>query len=219
MLEIGRNNSFADAGLNEDIRVDLHNLLKTQAKVGLVQSRARLREQTGQADGPQPPGMSMDQPNFSQAQADQLEVSLNKPDSDNLDAITREIVEQQQAAAGADVHLLINVPERGRLLRFTRPLQVRPNSAMVVSFDADRAIPRELTYRGGWIIGLFVGFTMVGLAWMFAARRWDDWRAAVSRPIVSPRPAEPVDQDIALPADEISTDATAQPGPEDAQDR
>ncbi len=217
MLEFGMNNSFADAGLNEDIRVDLHNLLKTQAKVGLVQNRARLREQTGQGAGAAAPAVPDDQPNFSQAQADQLEVSLNKPDSDNLDAITREIVDQQQAAAGADVHLLINVPERGRVLQFTRPLQVRPNSPMIVSFDTDRAISNELTYRGGWVIGLFVAFTFAGLAWMFAARRWDDWRAAVGRPIITPRYDEAGDEAVDDLGDTMPTDSTNPHEPDDPQ--
>ena len=52
-LTKGYNFSIGNTALNEDIRVDLDNLVRQQAKVGLINARGRLRQQAGAApDGP-----------------------------------------------------------------------------------------------------------------------------------------------------------------------
>ena len=143
-------NSGGDPALNEDMRVQLHRLTKQQALVG---SRSRLRQQVGQSDGAQQAMPELgDQ--FTQAEAQRLQSSLNKADSENLEQITDRMIQVQETAAGETVQLAVNMPLRGRVLEFTRALQVKPDTEMTVSFSA---APRRMDDRWtlAWAVGLF----------------------------------------------------------------
>jgi len=149
--------SMSDEALNEDTRVQLHKLNRQQAMVGLVGRRGYLRQQTRE---PFALGKSVVQDlgdQFKQADAERLQNSLSKSDSDNLERITDNIIEVQQAAQGQIFQLAINMPLRGRVLEFTRPLQVNPNTEMNVAFSAKSIRPSG--HREGWIwfLGIFTG--------------------------------------------------------------
>ncbi len=178
-LELGANYSLSDPGLNEDIRVDLHNLLRQQAKVGLVQSRGRLRN-AGEGQGQTAQAASQVGDQFSQQAADQLEAQLDRDDNDNLEQITNRIIEVQEAAAGRTTQLVIDMPLRGRMLQFNRPLQVTPNTEMTVRFEVERALSPAVATAGGWSLGLFAALAVLMLVVGGLARRWDGLRRALA---------------------------------------
>jgi hypothetical protein len=128
------NYSVSDKSLNEDARVNLRNLMQQQAVVGLVGRRndVNAERQTGQAKAPQIAE------EFTQEQADRLQSSLSKDDSDNLERITSRIIEMQEAAEGMAMQLMVKSPLYGRQIRFTRSLQVKPNSPMTVTMKASQ---------------------------------------------------------------------------------
>ena len=104
--------------------------------------------------------------NFSQEEAERLESSLAKDDSENLDLITQRIIGQQEAAAGADAPLKPRLPEDGKRVELTGAVQVEPNAEMKVAFTAvpvrpagDRA---SLAYAAALAVCVFAAAHVVG---------------------------------------------------------
>ena len=153
--------SQSDSDLNEDARVQLHQLNRKQAVVGLVGRRGHLRQQS-KAVGQQPAAQQAAAPamdlgdRFSRDEAERLENSLSTADSANLELITDRMIEMQEAAAGATVQLMINMPLRGRRVEYTRPLQVKPNTPMEVSFVGKTAAMLDLKENSTWALKLFI---------------------------------------------------------------
>ncbi len=162
--------SQSDVGLNEDARVQLHRLAKEQALVGLVGNRNRLRQQTtpapesDPANAPANVSASELGEEFSRSQVDRLRGALAKPDSDNLDLICARIVDAQQAITGAPVALAVSIPFRGRMIEFTRAIQVEPDAAMHVSFTAATPRVARLDTPPVWAAAVFVALLLSFIA-------------------------------------------------------
>ncbi|UCG57987.1 MAG: hypothetical protein JSU70_00495 [Phycisphaerales bacterium] len=174
-LAKGYNFSRGNIALNEDIRVDLDNLLRQQAKVGLVNARGRLRQQASGVTAGQGAGLVAvdgEAMSFSQQQAERIESSLGKADSSNLELITQRIIQTQEAAEGSVAQLQINMPFSGKMLRFDSPLQAEPKAVMAVAFRAKRQRIRHLDPGILSGLGLFAGLLVVGSIVAFARRRW-----------------------------------------------
>ena len=211
-LAKGYNFSFSNRALNEDIRVDLDNLVRQQAKVGLVSARGRLRQQTSgeaqtQTDAVVPPeGQG---PSFSQQQAERIESSLGQADSENLELITRRIIQTQEAAEGSVAQLQITMPLCGQILRFESPLQVEPAAEMAVAFSAKRPQIRRLNPSLWYGAGLFAGLLAAGSAVGLARRQWDRMREILARsaspaqPVELPRPSSPDEPSGRVSAEEL----------------
>ena len=202
MLQKAYNYSQSDAALNEDTRVQLRRRKQEQALMGIVDNRNRLRGETSGVDAAGNQGQQQELGDqFNQAQATRLQNSLSKEDSENLELITRRVIEGQEAAEGTMPQLLINVPLGGRLIRYRRPLQVKSNDEMWVSFKAEPLMrPRD---RNSWLCvgGLFVlAFAVMSIG--SCARR---------RCVISPRPASP-------PARRPRKNIPARPTAEDRED-
>ena len=199
-LSIGYNFSRGNTSLNEDIRVDLDNLLKQQAKVGLVNARGRLRERiSGTVDEGggliAVDGQSM---SFSQQQAERIETSLGQADSENLELITQRIIQAQDAAEGSVAQLEIAMPFSGKMLRFDSPLQVEPDAAMAVMFRAkqQRIGPVDPGILYG--VGILAGLLAFGGGIGFLRRRWarlQEILTPAARPMQTAEPAEAKDSD------------------------
>ena len=201
-LAKGYNFSRGNTALNEDIRVDLDNLLHQQVKVGLINGRDRLRQQTsGQAASPTQGPLDQSTPDmsFSQQQAERLESSLGQADNENLDLITRRIIQAQEAAEGSLAQLQITMPLRGQVLRFDSPLQVEPAAEMSVTFSAQRHAISGLDPSIGYGLGLFVGLLIVSGAVHLVHSRWERLHDFL-KPAVYP--AQPVTATESADADE-----------------
>jgi hypothetical protein len=215
-LAIGYNFSRGNVALNEDIRVDLHNLLRQQAKVGLVNARGRLRRSTGHptvetsgADAQDLIAADGKAIRFSQQQAERIESSLGQADNQNLELITQRIIRTQEAAEGSVAQLQITMPFTGKMLRFDSPLQVEPEAAMAVMFRASRQRMRQVDSGLWYGLILFAALLALGGAIGFARRRWDRLHTALTPASAGPRPTpddtnEPDNPDE--PNDKVSAD-------------
>jgi len=209
-LAKGYNFSIGNMALNEDIRVDLDNLLQQQAKVGLVSARSRLRRQSAEAtSGPAGEMIQVEgqEANFSQAQAQRIENSLGRADSQNLEMITRRIMQAQEAAEASVAQLQVTMPVCGKLLPFSSPLQVEPQTAMTVTFQAEKPALAQVDGGLAYGLGLFAGLALAGGAIGFIRRRWDRLHAILTP---ASRESEPVEttppDDSDGPDDHVSTE-------------
>ncbi|MBN1809847.1 MAG: hypothetical protein JW909_12340 [Planctomycetes bacterium] len=155
-FEMAGNMSVFDRDLNEDARVKGQKLQKQQVIVNVLGRRTKMRP-SYQLQGTEArlPGIADLGENFSAQQAERVQNSLDKEDNDNLELIAQRMLGQQEAAAGFNWPLRINMVERGKGLRFQRALQVSPDTEMAVWFDA-RPV-RKWTRFGNlaWGLGLF----------------------------------------------------------------
>jgi len=172
--------------------VDLDNLLRQQVKVGLVNGRDRLRQQTsGQASSPTQNLSAQSAPDmsFSQQQAERIESSLGQADNENLDLITRRIIQAQEAAEGSLAQLQITMPLRGQVLRFDSPLQVESSADMTVTFKAQRHSIGQLDPSIAYGVGLFAGLLTVSAVFGLVRSRWERLHE-ILRPAPAPVPSD-----------------------------
>jgi hypothetical protein len=157
-LENAFNLSLNRKDLNEDARVQLHNLNRQQAVVGLVGRRSRLRPGAMKAQRSAQPEQQSKM--FNQQQAERIESSLNKKDSENLQLIADRMIGQQRAAAGFVWPLKIGTAPRGRHVRLTGSIQVEP-APMSVEFRARkrRASNLEGPIAAAGLFGALLGLT------------------------------------------------------------
>ena len=119
----------------EDARIQYKNMVKQQAKVGLVQRRNVMRLNENVRDEQQKDQLrGFNDGNFTAEYAKSVQQSLTIEENDALDAVTDKIIEQQAAAAGVAQAIRITVPEHGRRLEFFRPIQINPNASVTVEF-------------------------------------------------------------------------------------
>jgi len=141
MLSRASNAQALDEASNEDARVQLRNLRTQQTVLGLNTRRQRLyldnrvdaarNEQLEQAASLNP--YMQGKVNFDPQQIDQLLMGNTVEENAALRGIAARLVDQQLAAAPAPGAIDVTLPERGRVLTFTRSLQV------------DGGMPLELT--------------------------------------------------------------------------
>lgn len=187
-LDNAWNFSQQDPGLNEDIRIDLHNLREQQAKAGLVGNRGRIRTQNGVA-GPAIDANDLgDQ--YTVAEAERVLNTLDKEDAENLNAITRRLIEVQEEASGQISQLSIEMPLRGRVLEFSRPLQVEESADMQVEFTVGRPLTRALSPGVAWAVGLFALLAVLLGIGAWATGHWVAMRDRLTRQGAAEAPAE-----------------------------
>ena len=195
-LTKGYNFSIGNTALNEDIRVDLDNLLRQQAKVGLINARGRLRQQTGAgADSQADSTIATQGQGFSPQQAERVESSLGQADSENLELITRRILQTQAAAETSISQIQVTMPTRGQVLRFDSPLQVEPAAEMAVIFTARPQHLAQIDPSLWYGCGLFVILLVCALLVNPVRHGWAVLCASLHKapsPAVAPvQPAKP----------------------------
>lgn len=169
--------SLGDRALNEDARVQLHRLSTDQAVAGLIGSRGRLRElEGGRVPTPTTPG-SMNAAdaavlNLSRSDLQQVRAALSRPDGENLAIIAARFMTTQAVAGARPAPLVVEMPLRGRVLEFNRPVQAQPNTPVTVSFTAT-AMPsasgRPASDWAPWIAGAVL--LALGLLLQFGVSR------------------------------------------------
>ncbi len=133
VLSKAANNFALDEASNEDARVQLKSLKTQQAVVGLNTRRQRLyldnrnndsvrNEQLEQAASANP--FMQGGTNFDPQQMDQLLMGNTVEENSALRGIAGRIVDQQLAAEPAPGAIDITIPESGKVLTFTRSIQV-----------------------------------------------------------------------------------------------
>ena len=160
-------NGFLDEASNEDARVQFRNLKMQQAVLGLNTRRQRNyfdnrfsgnqaeNAQLEQAAGENP--ILQGQSNFDPKQFDRLMVGNSAEVTSSLKTIAQRIVEQQMEVEAAPGSLEVQLPGQGRMLRFSRSLQVTTNEPMSLHLRLERERPR------GWFFGGIVAILSAGV--------------------------------------------------------
>jgi hypothetical protein len=146
VLSRAAKNSALDQASNEDARVQLRELKTQQAVLGLNTRRQRLyldnrgdsarNEQLEQAATLNP--FMQGKTNFNPQQVDQLLMGNTVEENSALRGIAGRIVEQQLAAEPAPSAIDVTLPERGRVLLFTRSLQVDGSAPLGLTLEIEK---------------------------------------------------------------------------------
>ncbi len=167
-----------DEATNEDARVQLRSLKTQQAVVGLNTRRQRLyldnsggsearrNEQLEQAANANP--FIQGGSSFNLQQVDELLMGNTVEENAALRGIAGRIVDQQLAAEPAPGAIDVTLPESGRVLTFTRSLQVDGAEPLALSLDLRRA---GVGGAGARTFGLGVLVALAAIA-AWAARGW-----------------------------------------------
>ena len=157
------NAQVLDEASNEDARVQLRNLKTQQTVLGLNTRRQRLyldnraegarNEQLEQAANLNP--LMQGKVNFDPKQIDQLLMGNTADENVALKGIASRLVDQQLTAEPAPGTIDVTVPERGRVLTFTRSLQVDGNAPLSLSLT----VGKTAHARTG-----FIAFVLFGIA-------------------------------------------------------
>jgi hypothetical protein len=157
------NAQVLDEASNEDARVQLRNLKTQQTVLGLNTRRQRLyldnradgarNEQLEQAANLNP--LMQGKVNFDPKQIDQLLMGNTADENVALKGIAARLVDQQLAAEPAPGTIDVTVPERGRVLTFTRSLQVDGGAPLELSLVVEKTAHSRLG---------FIAFVMLGIA-------------------------------------------------------
>jgi hypothetical protein len=168
-------NTFAlDEASNEDARVQLKTLKTQQAVVGLNTRRQRLyldnknndiarNEQLEQAANANP--FMQGGTNFDPRQIDQLLMGNTAEENSALKGIAGRIVEQQLAAEPAPGAIDVTIPESGKILTFTRSIQVDGEAPLNLKLSL-----KNTRGAGGWFVALLLLTSAVVAAVVFPRR-------------------------------------------------
>jgi hypothetical protein len=147
VLSRAANAISVDEATNEDARVQLRTLKTQQAVIGLNTRRQRLYLDNKGADGvrndqlelaaSQNPFMQ-GRTNFDPQQMDQLLVGNSAEENTALRGIAGRIVEQQLAAEPVGRAIDVTIPESGRVLTFTRSIQVDGEAPLALDLRLER---------------------------------------------------------------------------------
>ncbi len=145
LLRAARNRGL-DEATNEDARVQLRTLRTQQTVVGLNTRRQRLylgnsadalrNEQLEQAANLNP--VMRGKLDFDPQQLDQLLMGNSAEENTALRGIAARMVDQQLAAEPATTAIDVTLPERGKIVTFTRSLQVNGNAPLELRLALDR---------------------------------------------------------------------------------
>ncbi|MCA9217663.1 MAG: hypothetical protein KDB27_31555 [Planctomycetales bacterium] len=138
-----------DAASNEDARVQLENLQRKQAVVGLNTRRQRLYldnkpSDTGAEDNDQllqaaadNPILQKDQLNFRPQEYSQLLRGNTTEDTAILEQIAGRLVRHQRTTGPAPQAIVISLPEEGNMYTFKRSVQVSENAPLELDLRFD----------------------------------------------------------------------------------
>jgi len=162
-------NAQLDEASNEDARVQLRNLRTQQTVLGLNTRRQRLyldnrvdaarNEQLEQAASLNP--FMRGKVNFDPQQVDQLLAGNSVEENTALRGIAARLVDQQLAAEPAPGAIDVTMPERGRVLTFTRSLQVDGGSPLGLRLTVGKVAYTGLRYS---ILGMMAVAAIAAVA-------------------------------------------------------
>lgn len=154
-------NGFLDEASNEDARVQFRNLKMQQAVLGLNTRRQR-NYLDNRFSNKNKPNQQFEQAaqenpilqgsyNWDPQKFDSLMVGNSVEDTSTMRGIAGRIVEQQMEIEAAPKSLDVGVLGQGRMLRFSRSLQVKGDEVMSLDLKLERDRP------SGWLYGSVIG--------------------------------------------------------------
>ncbi|MEO7414348.1 MAG: glycosyltransferase family 87 protein [Opitutaceae bacterium] len=165
VLSRAAKNGALDQAANEDARVQLKELKTQQAVLGLNTRRQRLyldnrgdgarNEQLEQAATLNP--FMQGKTNFNPQQVDQLLMGNTVEENTALRGIAGRIVEQQLAAEPAPSAIDITLPERGRVVTFTRSLQVDGSAPLGLTLTIEKLNHTSMMF----VVGILAGLALI----------------------------------------------------------
>ena len=134
--------SRSDKSFNEDARVQLRNLKLNDALVCLANRRAKHLEENDENRSPVVLELdaSGDNPVFTNDQARSLLSAATEENRQALRTIAAAIVDHQDAALAAPAAIRPNLPERGNVFLFERPLRVETFADLRLRLQASRKV-------------------------------------------------------------------------------
>jgi hypothetical protein len=148
----------------EDARIQYQNVARQTAKVGLIQQRNMMRQNLNMPQGQQAAQMTgYNDGNFTKAYAQSLEQSLDAKENKSLDQLIQKILDQQDSAVRVARAIKITMPEHGRVLEFSRTIQVNEKSDMTVRFCTMNLARASAIWRILWpAVVLLIVFRFLG---------------------------------------------------------
>jgi hypothetical protein len=154
-----------DAALNEDARVQLHNLKMQQALLGLNQRRQGAFEYLDKSAGKAPkspftrwvPGQA---PDYTQQQVQQLLEQNAAEENTALARVAERMIRQQDAGVGQPESIRAALPAQGKRLIFTGSLQVKEWADLRIKLDSKPTGPSRWAGRFGALVLVFAGLVL-----------------------------------------------------------
>jgi hypothetical protein len=168
-------NNALDQASNEDARVQLKELKTQQAVLGLTTRRQRMYLDN-RGDGPRNEQLEQavtlnpflqGKVNFNAEQVGQSLMGNSVEENTALRGIANRIVEQQLAAEPAPSAIDVTLPERGRVLTFTRSLQVDGNAPLRLTLEIS-----QLYRTSAWKMAAIMAALAVSALFAFQQKRW-----------------------------------------------
>ena len=157
-----------DNAFNEDARVQLHNLKMQQALVGLNVRQAKVAGETS-ALATTPRGLREGQTTaYTQQEAKQLLDRNTAEDSAAQIRLAERLIQQQDAALTSPAALRAALPQQGRRLTFTRPLQVDRWADLRIRLEATAIRPAAPAMKLTLLVVVFLA--VAGLTWASRTR-------------------------------------------------
>jgi hypothetical protein len=136
-----------DAAFNEDARVQLNNLKRDQAVVGLNVRQAAVSGAGGAVGGRLNQLRNNKDANYTQQDLKQIIDNNSEDENAAFKKLAEQLIQQQDAAVANPAVIRANIPEQGRLLTFKRAVVVDPWADLSIGLKARAANAAPWTVR------------------------------------------------------------------------
>ncbi len=150
-----------DNAFNEDARVQLHNLKLQQALIGLNVRQSAAGGEAAPTKGNLQQLRSQNNVAYTQQQAKQLIDANTADDNASLMKLAERIIQQQDAAVPAPAAIRATVPQQGRLLTFSRTVQVDTSADLDIRLTATVEKAASFGTRSAILVTVFAGFGLM----------------------------------------------------------
>lgn len=151
--------SQGDRSLNEDARIQFKGLARQQTVAGIAARRSQMKVQLNSATADDlVQTTQFNSGNFTADFGAQVQQRLGAKENDSLQLVADKLLEQQVAASGEVHPVRVTLPLEGRVLTFTRELQVQPDAEMRVEFITGSGRVVQWLISGGIALGLALAF-------------------------------------------------------------
>ncbi len=165
--------SQGDDAFNEDARVQLNNLKLQQALVGLNVRQSAVAGEGSALGGRLRDLRGRKELNYSQQDAKTIIDGNTSEENTAFMRLAEKIIQQQDAAVSSPAAIRANIPEQGRVLTFTRAVEVEEKADLRLGLVATAAQGASWAARGLILAGTLLVLVMAGWAarWFRSGQR------------------------------------------------